>query len=49
MNQGADDALTLACKAWLMCPKTCEGTMTIKLSFWYGRILADVINFEEKK
>lgn len=31
-----------------MCPKVIEGTMTIKLSAWYGRIVADVIKFEEK-
>lgn len=49
MNHGYDDALTLACKAWLMSPRMTEGTMTIKLSSWYGRIVADVIHFEEKK
>lgn len=49
MNTGYDDALTLACKAWLMCPRMTNGTMTIKLSKWYGRILADVIDFKEEK
>lgn len=49
MNQGYDDALTLACKAWLMCPRTIKGTMTIKLLPWYGRFTAEVIKFEEEE
>lgn len=48
MNQGHDDVLTLACKAWLMCPRMTKGTMTIKLSEWYGRIVADVIGWEDE-
>lgn len=48
MNLGFDDALTLACKGWQMCPRMTEGTMTIKLSVWYGRIVADTIDFKEK-
>lgn len=43
-----DDALTLACKAWLISPRMSEGTMTIKLTSWYGRIVAAPIHFEEK-
>lgn len=48
MNNGPDDALTLACKAWLISPRTTKGTMTVKLSAWYGRIVADPIKFEEE-
>lgn len=48
-DYGYDDALTLACKAWLISPRMSRGTMTIKLSAWYGRIVADPIHWEDEK
>lgn len=48
-DYGFDDALTLACKAWLQSPHTTRGTLTIKLNPWYGRIVADVVHYEEEE
>jgi hypothetical protein len=42
------DALTLALIAWTIAPRTTTGTLTIKLSAWYGRITADPIAFTEE-
>lgn len=42
----AQDPLAIACQTMLQAPYVVHGTVTIKLTKWFGNILGDVVKVE---
>lgn len=45
----AQDPLAIATQTMLQCPYVTEGTVTIKLSRWYGKFVGDVEKVEQRR